>query len=80
MSWYLTRAEMAATRKAIPRKPEGREWTDDARRAVMNKLFGDVHADACPDRAVRLKRLDQLYNYERLQNLKKWWQQDPRRP
>lgn len=78
MSWYLTRAEMDATRKAIPHKPpDGSEWNDQARRDVMGKLFGDVHADDCPDRAIRLKRLDQLYNYERLQNLKTWWNQNP---
>jgi len=80
MSWYLARAEMAATAAAIPNDPPAPgpgepDWRDgNERRRFMDKVNGDVSAlPPGPDRALRLKRMDQLYNYERLLNLRKWW-------
>jgi len=85
MSWYLARAEMAATAAAIPHKPPAPrpgepDWREgNERRRIMNKLIGDVSAlPPGPDRAIRLKRLDQLCNHERLVNLRKWWNRKTR--
>jgi hypothetical protein len=85
MSWYLARAEMAATAAAIPGeppapRPDEPDWRDGMkRREMIDILNGQVFAfPPGPDRAIRLKRLDQLYNYERLINLKKWWEWEAR--
>ncbi len=79
MSWYLARAEMAATAAAIPGpptpQPDEPDWTKPKVRSEMVWRLND--ALSClpdgPDRAIRQKRLDQLYNYERLISLEKWW-------
>ena len=85
MSWYLARAEMAATAAAIPREPpklnpNGPDWTKaDERHAMIDALYNEVRRrKSGPERAIRAKRLDQLYNYERLVNLQKWWNQKTR--
>lgn len=85
MSWYLARAEMAATAAAIPRdppvsNPHGPQWTDpDERHRTIDQLYNKIRESGPgPDRAIRRKRLEQLYNYERLVNLKKWWNQKTR--
>ena len=45
----------------------------------MDKFNGDISAlPSGPERVIRLKRMDQLYNYERLINLKKWWNRKAR--
>jgi hypothetical protein len=80
MSWNLARAEMAATVAAIPGeppppRPDEPDWRKgEERRRVLDKLNGQVSGSPPgPNRAIRLKRMDQLYNYERLINLKHWW-------
>jgi hypothetical protein len=85
MSWYLARAEMAAIAAAIPSeppspRPDEPDWRKgEERRRIMDKLNGQVSAlSPGPDRAIRLKRMDQLYNYERLINLKQWWNRKAR--
>jgi hypothetical protein len=41
---------------------------------MIDRLYHEtLQLSPGPDRAIRLKRLDQLYNYERLLNLKTWW-------
>jgi hypothetical protein len=135
MTWYLTRAERLATRRAIPPNefPERSPLADPANReCLLQVLKGQVFAtlepheedrlarkhgeralqqrneltalpaarrdqairDAglaemrrlgllCyppgPERDVRLKRLEQLRNYERIQNLRSWWTQSGKR-
>ncbi|WP_422929309.1 patatin-like phospholipase family protein [Singulisphaera sp. PoT] len=105
MSWYLARAEMEATARAIPGDPpKGSRWADPInRRNMIQTLHGQVFTmmtdDAkyqqldeakkdemrkkgylCyppgPERDIRLKRLEQLRNYERMINLKRWWEKD----
>ena len=85
MSWYLARAEMAATAAAIPSEPPPPrpgepDWRKgEERRRMLDKLNGQVSGSPPgPDRAIRLKRMDQLYNYERLINLKHWWNRKAR--
>ena len=85
LSWYLARAEMEATAAAIPGDPPAplRDETDwrkgTERRRIMDKLNGQVSAlPPGSDRAIRLKRMDQLYNYERLINLREWWNRKTR--
>jgi hypothetical protein len=80
MSWYLARAERDATAAAIPRDPPagkvgGMDWSvPENRRMMIDRLYHEtLQLSPGPDRAIRLKRLDQLYNYERLLNLKTWW-------
>jgi predicted acylesterase/phospholipase RssA len=85
MSWYLARAEMTATAAAIPHDPpEPRsgeiDWRSPLKRHEMiDSLSREIFTvPPGPARAIRLKRLDQLYNYERLLNLKKWWERKAR--
>jgi hypothetical protein len=85
MSWYLARAEMAATAAAIPGEPpvprlNEPDWRiAERRRTMIHDLYYEVLASAPgADRAIRLKRLDQLYNYERLINIKTWWNRKTR--
>lgn len=77
MSWYLTRAEQAATRRAIPDDPPpGSIWSrPEERQRIHAKLTRRVFAPdrAGPGRDFHLKRLEQLRNYERLANLARWW-------
>jgi hypothetical protein len=134
MTWYLTRAERLATRRAIPADPpKSSPLSDDKeRQRLLSVLQGQVFATMLPDdkerlarhhgerilrtsgrldwlppaqreqairraglgelhrlgllsfppgseRDVRLKRLEQLRNYERVVNLKTWWTRAGRR-
>jgi hypothetical protein len=89
MTWYLSHAEMNATASAIPEDPKepqsrGRDepdWTNPITRSTMSVMLnGDISyymKQAVPDLReirIRMKRLDQLCNYERLINLKRWWE------
>jgi hypothetical protein len=51
------------------------DWSvPENRRMMIDRLYHETfQLSPGPDRAIRLKRLDQLYNYERLLNLKTWW-------
>ena len=79
-------AETARPATAIS-GPKGRDWSRPGeRRAMMDWLNGRANARdqpsparpggpaaPDPDRVLYRKRMDQLANYDRLINLKKWW-------
>jgi len=77
MTWYLTRAEQAATRTAIPPDPGPRSpWQDPGRRATMRRKLSEQAFETMkpgPERDLRFKYLEKLRNYEQFRLLKDWW-------
>ncbi len=74
LNWYLSRAERQGLEAAIPRPTPGSRWLhDDARFERIRELQAAADRSSGLVRLVRFKELERALNYERLQQLKRWW-------
>ena len=78
LNWYLSRAERQGLESAIPRPGPGSPWADGAaRRERIRQLQDDADRSSGLERLVVFKELERALNYERLQQLKRWWVETP---
>ena len=75
LDWYLSQAERDGLDGAIPTPRPGSKWAvEQDRLDHIVWLRGQVAATYGLERDLWLKKLEQVRNYEKLVNLKAWWE------